>query len=134
MRSVLLAFSVVVCLGGCAQTLLPANPSSTIQGEPVTAAPVFVQRAFVVGLAGTRFEFPAGAYRPAFEDADGIYFSAEAPVLMQDLLFGSKVWLGGVYVRRKTWHGARPYLVQPAGNVSLLDPNESIHVGRAAAR
>ncbi len=125
----LVAASFLVCLTACGSpALLALNPASSIEGQRVNEYPLVVRQSFMASIGGTDFAFPAGSYRAAFEDASGVYFRADAPVVMQDALFGSSLRVGGVYVARSSWRDARPYLVQPAGNTTLLDRTPALTI------
>lgn len=129
----IVAGSVALCLAACGPALLPLNPSSTIQGRPVAGATLVVKQPFTFSPGGTTFNFPAGTYRPVFEDADGMYFRADAPVLLQDALFGSQTRAGGVYLARGASTAApRAFIVQPAGNTTLYDTPLSIDMARSS--
>ena len=132
----ILACSITLWLAACGgPALLPLNPNSTIQGRSVAGSTFVVKQAFSVSLGslgGTTFNFPAGIYRPVFEDADGMYFRADAPVLMQDALFGSQTRIGGVYIPRGSSPAVpRAFIVHPAGNTTLYDTPLTIDIAPA---
>jgi len=50
------------------------------------------------------YDFPAGEYRPAYEDANGVYYEAPQPIQMRENVFGANLSkdlvTGGIYVER----------------------------------
>jgi hypothetical protein len=105
-----------VLLGGCAGT--PVNPpSGTIAGIPGAKAKVVLREQQEVRVASNAtLVFPAGDYRPVFEDENGIYFEAPSKVIMNEKFFGlaqlaGRPYTGGIFLERSNPKVAKTYLI-----------------------
>ena len=60
---------------------------------------------------------PAGDYRPAFEDATGIYYEAPSKVIMKENFLGinlpGKPFTGGIFLERANPQVAKIYGITP---------------------
>ena len=55
--------------------------------------------------------FPAGVYRPLYEDSDGYYYQAPAKVIGHDIM--SYMLDGGLYVERTATEPTQWYIINP---------------------
>ena len=70
-----------------------------------------------VSEEGATTTFPAGKYRPMYEDDGGYYFEAPSKVLVDDI--GVYGYEGGVYIRRGENAPTEWYLIRPNGRRSM---------------
>ena len=96
-------------LTGCS-TLRPlaSKPpeSAIVLVEPVTIREIF-----------SKATFPAGEYRPLFEDNGGYYFQAPSKVVANDIF--SYMYDGGLYVKRGTNEPTHWYVVGQNGQKTV---------------
>ena len=72
--------------------------------------------AFVTDQGATT-TFPAGKYKPAYEDEGGSYFEAPRKVLVDDI--GVYGFDGGVYIPRGQTAPTQWYIIRPNGRRSM---------------
>ena len=66
---------------------------------------------------GVTTTFPAGKYRPTYEDDGGYYFDAPRKVLVDDI--GIYAFDGGVYVPRGKTAPTHWYVIRPNGRRTM---------------
>ena len=117
----LILFLVPLCgtlfLAGCAGP--PLNPpSGTIGGISAPKSKVVLNQQQERKVAGNvAYVLPAGDYRPAFEDAAGIYYEAPSKVIMKENFLGlnlpGKPFTGGIFLERSNPRVAKIYGITP---------------------
>jgi hypothetical protein len=107
----------VILLGGCAgESLNP--PSGRIGGISAAQSKVILTRETLVRMRGNvDYVYPAGEYRPAYQDAAGLYFEAPSKVIMKENFLGlhlpGKPMTGGIFLDRQNPTVAKIYAVNP---------------------
>lgn len=94
---------VVLCaamMPSCA-TYSPVNTDRVIAGVPVGRLEIFVEKpySFKPKWAWMMHTLPSGLYRPDFEDDQGVYFQAPKHIILGDILIGSQLRDGGIYLK-----------------------------------
>src|SRR5688500_10080793 len=119
-RSLLIAplLAGAFLVAGCAGTVV-RPPSGTIGGIPAPKSKVVLhQEQEVKTHLNLSFVLPAGEYRPAVEDENGIYFEAPSKVIMKEVFLGmnlrGKPFGGGIFLERSNPQVAKIYLMVPA--------------------
>jgi hypothetical protein len=104
---------VVGLLGaGCSSLQLKSSPPKPIASKPPESA-IVLSEPVTVNDKGAANVFPAGKYRPLYEDRGGYYFEAPAKVLVNDVAsFG---YDGGLYVVRGATEPTQWYVISPGG-------------------
>ena len=104
---------VVGLLGaGCSSLQLKSSPPKPIASKPPESA-IVLSEPVTVNDKGAADVFPAGKYRPLYEDRGGYYFEAPAKVLVNDVAsFG---YDGGLYVARGATDPTQWYVIGPGG-------------------
>jgi hypothetical protein len=106
------AVILVVLLGvGCSSLQQDSSPRS-ISSKPPESAIVLTAPVTVRDQTATD-TFPAGKYRPLYEDRGGYYFEAPAKVLVDDVAVFA--YDGGLYVARGAAAPTRWYVSRPNG-------------------
>ena len=82
------AITIAVILAGC-NSLERRSSFRAIASEPPEAAIELIKPASVSDEGATT-TFPAGKYRPVYEDNHGYYFEAPSKVLVDDIAFVMK--------------------------------------------
>jgi hypothetical protein len=67
----------------------------------------------VVSDQGATTTFPAGKYKPVYEDEGGYYYEAPGKVILDDI--ATYAFDGGVYVKRGHTNPSRWYVIRPNG-------------------
>jgi len=87
--------------------------------RPVSSTPpasmIVVAEAFTVHEL-SRANFPAGEYKPVFEDSDGFYYQAPAKVIA-NLMF-TYVGDGGLYLERGAKEPSQWYFITEGGHLT----------------
>ena len=95
-RLAILTVALVV-LSSCAN-YRPVSSNRGLNGFPGAGLVVVLEKPFSFRPGLVVNTLPAGTYRPAFEDEDGIYFQAPTKVIIGDIV-GSTLHDGGVYIK-----------------------------------
>ncbi|MFL6515191.1 MAG: hypothetical protein ACJ8M1_09235 [Chthoniobacterales bacterium] len=66
---------------------------------------------------GATTTFPAGKYKPVYEDEGGYYYEAPGKVLMDDI--ATYAFDGGVYVKRGHTNPTQWYVIRPNGRRTM---------------
>ena len=106
------AIVLVSCSGG--PSLNP--PSGTIGGISASKSMLVLPREQAFKFLNIEFIFPAGEYRPAYEDTKGIYYEAPSQVIQRENFLGivsNDRLTGGIYVERANPQVANIYSVAP---------------------
>jgi hypothetical protein len=109
------AILFVSCAGGP-----PLNPpSGMIGGVSAAKSKVVVHQQQELKLASNLTNvFPAGDYRPAYEDATGIYYEAPSKIILKEVFLGmhvpDKPFTGGIFLERTSPGVAKIYGIYPA--------------------
>jgi hypothetical protein len=79
------------------------------------------------------FVFPAGDYRPVFENAAGIYFEAPSKIIMNEKFFGlaqlpGRPLTGGIFLERSNPTVAKTYLIMTGEGEGEIP--RYLHAGR----
>ena len=91
---------------------LKSSPPKPISSKPPESA-IVLSEPVTVNDKGATNVFPAGKYRPLYEDRGGYYFEAPTKVLVNDVAsFG---YDGGVYVARGATEPTQWYVISPSG-------------------
>jgi hypothetical protein len=112
-----ICFCGVALLCGCAGE--PINPpSGSIGGISAAQSKVVLQRETLVRMRGNvDYVYPAGDYRPAYQDATGVYYEAPSKVIMKENFLGihlpGKPMEGGIFLERHNPGVAEIYGVYP---------------------
>jgi len=107
----------MIVLGGCAGT--PLNPpSGTIGGITAAKSKVVLRQQQLVRMRGNvDYVYPAGDYRPAYEDEAGVYYEAPSKIIMKENFLGLKLpgkpMEGGIFLERSNPKQAKIYGVIP---------------------
>jgi hypothetical protein len=109
----------VVALGiivaGCSS--LRSNQSlRPISSKPPESA-IVLNAPEIVSESGTITTFPAGEYRPAYEERGGYYFQAPTKVLVDDVAVFA--YEGGLYVARGESEPTRWYVIHTNGEKKM---------------
>jgi len=87
--------------------------------RPVTSTPpasaIVVSEAFTVHEL-TRANFPAGEYKPVFEDSDGFYYQAPTKVIA-NLMF-TYIGDGGLYLKKGEKEPSQWYFITEGGHLT----------------
>jgi hypothetical protein len=103
---------LVVLLGpGCSSLRQDSSPRP-ISSKPPESAIVFSAPVTVRDQSATD-TFPAGKYRPIYEDRGGYYFEAPAKILVDDVAVFA--YDGGLYVARGATEPTRWYVSRQNG-------------------
>jgi hypothetical protein len=116
MRSTIVsgAILLVSCVSGP-----PLNPpSGTIGGISAAKSKVVLHQQQDLKLASTiTYVYPAGDYRPVYEDATGIYYEAPSKIIQKEIFLGmhvpDKPFTGGIFLERGNPGVAKIYGVHP---------------------
>jgi|SRR5579859_164310 len=103
-RWLILALTLAA-LSSCA-TYRPISSDRSLNGVPVTDLVVVLEKPYSFRPGYVMNTLPAGIYRPAFEDDNGVYFQCPTKVIIEDVV-GSTVHDGGVYIKFTAEH--EPY-------------------------
>lgn len=104
-----------VIVAGCSS--LRSNQSlRPISSKPPESA-IVLNAAAIVSESGTITTFPAGEYRPAYEDRGGYYFQAPTKVLVDDVAVFARE--GGLYVARGGSEPTRWYVIGESGEKKM---------------
>ena len=111
--------SAAMLLASCASAPHLAPPSGTIGGISAANSKVVLRESQELKLAATLTHvFPAGDYRPAYEDPTGVYYEAPSKIIMKEVFLGmhlpEKPMTGGIFLERANPGVAKIYLVVPA--------------------
>jgi len=87
-----------------------------ISSKPPESAIVLKTPATFPGFLYT-VSFPAGEYRPFYEDDGGYYYQAPAKVVSRDII--SYMLDGGLYVERGSKEPTRWYIIQQNGQMTM---------------
>jgi hypothetical protein len=122
-RGYVLPVSILLCgflLGGCATGPALSPPSGTIGAIPAANSKVVLRQQQEVKQSGMlSYTYPAGEYRPAYQDDAGIYYEAPSKIIMNERFFGAiplrgKPMEGGIFLDRNNPGQAQIYGVVPA--------------------
>jgi len=104
-----------VIVAGCSS--LRSNQSlRRISSKPPESA-IVLNGPAIVSESGTITTFPAGEYRPAYEDRGGYYFQAPTKVLVDEVaVFAHE---GGLYVARGESEPTRWYVIGENGEKKM---------------
>jgi hypothetical protein len=110
------ARAIVMVLGllgaGCSSLQLKSSAPKPIASKPPESA-IVLSEPVTVNDKGATNVFPAGKYRPLYEDRGGYYFEAPTKVLVNDVAsFG---YDGGLYVARGVTEPTQWYFISPVG-------------------
>lgn len=110
--------SGAILLVSCASGPKLNPPSGVIGGISAAKSKVVVRQQQELKLASNISDvFPAGDYRPAFEDATGIYYEAPSQVIQKEIFLGMHVpdrpFTGGIYLERTSPGVAKIYGINP---------------------
>ena len=112
MRITLIALSLFsLLLVGCSN-LRP------LSSKPPVSAIILKSPAKFTGFLYTA-TFPAGEYRPLYEDDGGFYYQAPAKIIQRDIL--STLLDGGLYVDRSTNEPTQWYIINPQNGIPTLN-------------
>jgi hypothetical protein len=108
-----IAVTLLVALLGAGCSGLRQDPSPhPISSKPPESA-IVLSAPVTVGDQTAIDTFPAGKYRPLYEDRGGYYFEAPAKVVVDDVaVFAHE---GGLYVTRGATEPTRWYVSHPSG-------------------
>jgi hypothetical protein len=124
----LAAILLVSCAGG--PSLNP--PSGTIAGITVPKSKVVVRQEQMLKFTGLTYVLPAGEYRPAYEDAIGIYYEAPSKVIQRENFLGMHIpdrpFDGGIFLERANPQVSKIYLVAPGNEGGEI--HRMLHGGR----
>jgi hypothetical protein len=110
MRITIIIFSLVgLLLTGCSSL-------SPISSKPPESAIELKSPAKFTGFLYT-VTFPAGEYRPLYEDDGGYYYQAPAKVIGHDII--SYMLDGGLYVERGSNEPTRWYIIEQNGQKTM---------------
>jgi hypothetical protein len=108
-----IVFILLLALLGTGCSSLQQNSSlHPISSKPPESAIVLTAPMTVRDQTATD-TFPAGKYRPLYEDRGGYYFEAPAKVLVDDVAVYA--YDGGLYVARGTTEPTHWYMIGPNG-------------------
>jgi hypothetical protein len=103
---------LVVLLGAGCSSLRPGSSLHPISSKPPESAIVLSAPVTVRDQSATD-TFPAGKYRPLYEDRSGYYFEAPDKVVVDDVAVFA--YEGGLYVARGATEPTRWYVSRPNG-------------------
>ena len=103
---------LVALLGASCSTLRQDSSVRPISSKPPESAIVLSAPVTVRDQSATD-TFPAGEYRPRYEDRRGYYFEAPAKVVVDDVAVFA--YEGGLYVARGATEPTRWYVSRPSG-------------------
>ena len=110
--------SAALLLASCASGPKLSPPSGTIAGISAANSRVVLRQSQELKLASNLSHvFPAGDYRPAYEDATGVYYEAPSKIIMKEIFLGmhlpDKPMNGGIFLERANPGVAKIYLINP---------------------
>ena len=109
-RAIIVFFGLVAI--GCGSLQLKSPPPKPISSKPPESA-ILLSEPVMVNDKGAANIFPAGKYRPLYEDRGGYYYEAPTKVLVSDVAsFG---YDGGLYVARGATEPTQWYVTSPSG-------------------
>jgi len=103
---------LVVLLGAGCGSLRQHSSLRPISSKPPASAIVLSAPVTVIDQSATD-TFPAGKYRPLYEDRGGYYFEAPAKVLVDDVAVFA--YEGGLYIARGATEPTGWYVNRPSG-------------------
>ena len=103
---------IAVMLAGC-------NSIRPVASTPPVST-IVVAEAFTVHEV-TRANFPAGEYKPVFEDSDGFYYQAPTKVIA-NLMF-TYIGDGGLYLKKGEKEPSQWYFITDGGHMTRGDFN-----------
>ena len=105
--------------GAVASVLLVIGLTGCSSIRPVSSTPpasvIEVSEAFTVHEL-TRANFPAGEYKPVFEDSDGFYYQAPTKVIA-NLMF-TYIGDGGLYLKKGEKEPSQWYFITDGGHIT----------------
>lgn len=102
------AIAATLTLASCA-VFAPIEPGMRIEGRDVTSTVIVVNQKFDGRPPAYTVHFPAGEYRPAFQDQSGVYFKSVNQVTATTII-GGRTFVGGLYVAKTSWSDMRFYV------------------------
>ena len=112
MRDKIAAILFVVLLEVSCSSLRQDSSFGPISSKPPASA-IILTAPVTVGDQTATDTFPAGKYRPLYEDRGGYYFEAPSKVLVDDVAVFA--YDGGVYVARGATEPTHWYVSRPSG-------------------
>jgi hypothetical protein len=112
----ILCAAVVILLATSCNSLHRGSSFRAIASEPPVSAIELIKPASVSDMGATT-TFPAGKYRPVYEDEHGYYFEAPSKVIVDDI--GVYGFDGGVFIVRGKTAPTEWYLIRPNGRRSM---------------
>jgi hypothetical protein len=106
---------VAMFAAGCSHFGPDSSPHEISSTPPASA--IQLKKPAVVSDEGATTRFPAGKYRPVYEDKGGYYFEAPEKVLVDDVAVYA--FDGGLYVERGKTAPTHWYIVRPNGRRSM---------------
>src|SRR4029077_7908556 len=103
---------LVVLLGPGCGSFQQDSSSRPISSKPPESA-IVLSAPVTVGDQTATDTFPAGKYRPRYQDRGGYYFEAPTKVLVDDVAVFA--YEGGVYVENGATEPTRWYVIRPSG-------------------
>jgi hypothetical protein len=111
-----IAFTLAALFTSGCSSLHRGSTFRAVSSQPPVSAIELTAPAMVTEMGATT-TFPAGKYRPAYEDERGYYFEAPRKVLVDDV--ATYAFDGGVYVLRGQTAPTRWYVIRPNGRRSM---------------
>ena len=112
MRDNIVAILFVVLLAVSCSSLRQGSSFGPISSKPPASAILLTAPATVRDQTATD-TFPAGKYRPRYEDRGGYYFEAPTKILVDDVAVFA--YEGGIYVEKGATAPTRWYVIRPSG-------------------
>ena len=109
------ALTIGLVTTGCS-SLHKQSSFRAVASQPPASAIELIKPATVTE-EGAITTFPAGKYRPMYEDDHGYYFEAPSKVIVDDV--GVYGFDGGVYIQRGKTAPSEWYLIRPNGRRSM---------------
>jgi hypothetical protein len=109
------AVAVALLATGCSSRHKQSSFRAIASQPPVSAIELITPA--TVSEEGATTTFPAGKYRPMYEDDHGYYFEAPRKVIVDDV--GVYGFDGGVYIQRGKTVPTEWYLIRPNGRRSM---------------
>jgi|SRR5689334_14478141 hypothetical protein len=112
MRDKIAAILFVVLLEVSCSSLRQDSSFGPISSKPPASA-IILTAPVTVGDQTATDTFPAGKYRPRYQDRGGYFFEAPTKVLVDDVAVFA--YEGGIYVEKGATEPTRWYVIRPSG-------------------